>query len=295
MTTLSRHLGGVALLVAPVAWLVALAFLHEEADATAPHEPQRVISVAPSLTEMVYLLGEGHRLVARSEFCDHPPAALALPSVGGFYDPRVEEIVRLRPDLVLCVEPQVWLLDRCRELGIPAVGIGTNSCDEILDGLRAVGVALGVGERAASVADGIEAQLLAETRVDLAEPRRVLWLHYRDPGALSGMIGLAAGGHTHELLQRAGYVNALAESPYMSPQLSPELILLLRPDVILDDATYSGQGFGDPEAARAVWDELLGHPQLGDCRVEFLTDDLPYRPGPRIVEGLVLLKELLDG
>jgi iron complex transport system substrate-binding protein len=283
------------LLTAPLAWLAALAVARPGEAPPPPADPRRVISVAPCLTEIVFFLGEGERLVARSDYCDWPDEALSLPKIGGYYDPDIEAILRLEPDLVLCVESQVWLLDRCRELGIPAVGIGTTSCERILQGVRDVGRALGVEAHADEVADGIEARLVALTRPRGPEAPRVLWLHHRDPGTLSGLIGLAPGGHTHELLERAGCVNVLSGSAGEAPQVSRELVLLLRPDVIVDDATYSGNDPAHIARGRALWNDLLRGGGREETRVVFLTNDLPYLPGPRIDEALALMETLLDG
>ena len=163
--------------------------------------PRRVVSLAPSMTDIVVALGRADRLVGVSKF-DDAPEVKGVPRVGGFLDPSVEAVVALRPDLVL------WLTDggampavsKIAELGIPVLAIPVIGIDDVLHSCRAVGLALGdapAGERLASSLEASIARIRA--RAASLPTRRVLFIVGREPLVVAG-----PGSFPDELLRVVG-------------------------------------------------------------------------------------------
>lgn len=241
---------------------------------------KRVITLAPSLTDMVLALGAGDRLVGVSRF-DERPEVKALPRVGGFVDPSVEAVVALQPDLVL-VQPgpgNQQPVEKMAELGAPVLSLPLHSVEQVLVATRETGKALGREAQGKALADRIEqARAGVHERAKALPHPRVLFVYGWEPLVVAG-----PGSFADELLRDAGGVNAAeqATSPY--PVYSVESALRARADVVVNAAgVHEGGG-----------DTLRGLPGLKEARwVELSSLDLLH-PGPRLAEGLEELFRLL--
>ncbi len=246
-----------------------------------PAQPKRVVTLAPSLTEMVLAVGEGARLVGVSRF-DESPAVAKLPRVGGFIDPSVEAVVALRPDLVL-VQPAPGNkrpVEKLAELGLPVLALPLHTVTDTLTALREVGAALGVPERGAALAADIE-RVRAKVRARVAEAgnakKRVLFVYEWEPLVVAGPGSFAA-----ELLTDAGVVNVAAGASTPYPVLGVEAAIASRPDVVVD-ASH------DPSRSA----RLRALPGLKEARwIRLPSRDL-IQPGPHLGRGLEELVGLL--
>ncbi len=291
-----RALGAVGALVVGLGWVWALGAAASVAPPP-PASPGRIVSVAPSITEALYAVGAGERVVAVSDYCARPAAVRDLPRVGGLHNPRLETLVGLRPDLVVTLTPQRWLRDRLGALGFASVTVGMNDPREVPAALEAIGRAVGRGE-----AGGVARRALDRRVADLVRrvpkgpPKRVLWLFERDPDSLQGMVGLGPQGYLHGLIEMAGGHNVLSGSPVVVPQVSAERVIRLAPDVVLEHAVfYEHLGAGWRARVSKPWLELLGDDAVRAGRVRFVTDDAAVSPGPRMADALALLIDLLHG
>jgi iron complex transport system substrate-binding protein len=255
----------------PLAWLAAVPAVQTLGPpARAP--VQRVVTLAPSLTETVLALGAGALLVGVSRF-DQRPEVAALPRVGGFVDPSVEAVVALRPDLVL-VQPAPGNqrpVEALAGLGISVLVLRLGSVDDVLAALRAAGAALGRAAQGEALAQGLEqARAAVRARARGLAPVRVLFAYGFEPLVVAG-----PGSFADELLRDAGGVNVAADAGRAYPVWSVERALGARADVVLDAA--------DVPAGRET---LRALPGLRDARWVQLPSPALLHPGPALGQGL---------
>lgn len=241
-----------------------------------PAEPQRIVSLAPNLTEIVFALGAGNRLVGVTRYCDYPKEALKITKVGGLIDPDTEAILTLKPDLVIGVtssgDPAITrVLDQAK---ISYVFLRMESLEETFDGIRHIGKILGGKSKAqgeALAADMREA-LKGLDGLALKDRPSVLMVYGRKP-----IIAAGPGTFSHDLLIRAGGRNVL-ESDQNWPTLDLEKVIALNPDRILDFSMSQ-------EAQSTFWDEIPGLSAVESHNVYHFDDPSMMRPGPRIVDA----------
>ncbi len=244
-----------------------------------PAKVRRVVTLAPSLTEMVQVLGAGNTLVGVSRF-DEAPEVAKLPRVGGFVDPSVEAVIALKPDLLL-VQPgpgNQRPVEKMAQLGVPVLMLPLHSVKDVLAALRAVGGALGRGKEAEGLISRIES---TRARVrEAAKQRtapRVLFVYGFEPLVVAG-----PGSFADELLRDAGGVNVAADARSAYPLYSVERAVRARPDVVVDAA--------DVDVGK---DRLRALPGLSAARWVEVPSLALLQPGPSLGRGLEELFGLL--
>jgi len=262
--------------------------------------PKRVVSTMPSITEMLFALGLGDRVVGVTTYCNYPPEVVELvkqggiQTVGGPWTLDLEKIAALRPDLVLLsVSPHARLKDKFEEMGLRVVFLKSNTAQnnyEIYSDIMTVAKIFGVEDRARQLVESIQSRIdYVTSRLANASKPKVLWLVGPPSWGL-----YSAGGNTFIgwLISQAGGVN-IASTYTGWPQLDYEFILFQNPDIII--VTAHGV---DPQKVR---EELAETPLVNtnawrSGRVYLLTDeadDIVSRPGPRIADALELLAKLI--
>ncbi len=242
--------------------------------------PRRVVSLAPSLTEIVFLLGKGNVLAGVTRYCNFPAAAGSLPKIGGVSDPDVERIVALSPDLVLCTtdgnpRDKVRALE---EMGIPCFAVAPQDLGAVLAAIERLGVLLGAADRGRAEAAALRKRAeraRAAAAGDGAARLRVLFVVSTAP-----IIAAGEGTFMDELVRLAGGRNVAARFSGRYPRLSVEELVAARPDVIFVAGMAGVERF-PPEVTR--WKEV---PAFRDGAVITLDGDLVTRPGPRLVTAL---------
>lgn len=278
-----------ALLVFWLADPVALSFL----DGVEPRGGvARVVSLAPNLTEIVFALGAGERLVGVTRYDDFPEEVKNIPRVGGFIDPSIEAIAALRPDLVLCVRSpggreRLSVLPR---LGIPVAVLPDGGLDDLYQNIRTLGELL--SRRASSIV--LDAMLRlrvarVESRARGHAPLRTLLVYGHRPLVVAG--GASFPG---ELLRFAGGENVLSAEGPAFPAVPLEAIISFAPEVIID-ASGSGTG-GEVSRQEALnfWKRYPVIPAVRRGNVHAVDSAGWFRLGPRIPEAIEMLREFLD-
>jgi cobalamin transport system substrate-binding protein len=254
-----------------------------------PDRPLRVVSLAPSITETVYALGRGEWLVGVTAVCDYPPPARALPKVGGIAAPSLEQIVRLRPDLVFATAEgnSRNLLDQLERLGLATFALRPDSYGGVVESIRAVGRALATDQGAHRVVDDMERSVRVVRELVTGRSRpRVLYLIWTDP-----LIAVGAGTYLDDLLEFAGGRNIVWERTGSYPRLNWEHVVGRAPEVILladhrEDNERAATGSGDMPPDWRTWRAV---PAIRTGRVLAVPSNTILRPGPRVGEGLALL------
>jgi len=278
-----------------LAALVVLASLGAMQPVPPAATATRIISLVPAVTEMLYAIGAGGRLVAVSSYDSFPPEVKRLPSVGALLDPNVERILSLKPDLVVVYGSQVDLKAQLARAGIGVFDYRHAGLPDVTTTIRSLGERTGDSARARAVADGIEAGLRGiRTRLQGRPRPRTLLVFGRERLALRGLYASGGIGFLNDMLEVAGGTNVFAGVKVQAVQASTEQILATRPEVILEiRAANSAFPSGDRDAELNVWSALAAVPAVRSRRVHFLFDDRAVIPGPRVVEGTTAIARVL--
>lgn len=254
--------------------------------------PQRIVSLAPSNTEIIYALGLEDKLVGTTDYCDYPEAAKSKPRVANYTTPNLEKVVSVQPDLILAEEIQEnTALPAMEKLGLTVFVTKDKTVDDILNDIKLIGEINGKNKEAATLVDSLNAriQVVVSKTSNLPPEQRVkvLYVVWHDPI-------WTMGGNTfvNDLIWKAGGVNIFADDFEKSRVVSLESIIQKNPQVIV----ISGMATtGD-----LIYNNITKETRLGGVdamlnnRIYKVSDaNLTERPGPRIVDGLEEMAKLL--
>ena len=262
--------------------------------------PARIVSVVPSVTETLFALGLGDRVVGVSDYCKFPPEVNALPKLGGLYNPNIERIVELRPDLAVLLREHHELKEKLDRTGIETLSVDHTSVAGILNSFVEIAARCGVPDAGTSLRGECEERLEKLRVIAEGKPVSVLMVLDRDLGERGVREVYAAGRNRYfnDLLRLAGASNVLAGAASAVPTLSREGIIVLKPDVILDLSSLGAVPDEDAaeleELYRHDWDSFADSvPAVRDGRVYPILVDYATIPGPRFVRFAELISEIL--
>lgn len=269
-------------------WLACLVL------ASAQTTPKRIVSLVPSMTEVLFAIGAGDEVVGVSSYDRFPPEVMSKPRVGALIDPDFERILSLKPDLVVVYSTQNDLIDRLKRVGIAMFVSKHAGLSDVTASIRELGARLGRSERASQVAGAIERDL-AEIRSRVGgRPRpKTALIFGREPGTLRAIYASAGVGFMHDMLLAAGGDDAFGDVKRENLQVTVEVLLARAPEVIIE--VHPAEGW-TPERLlkeQTVWNSLSSLPAVKAKRVHLLADDRLWAPGPRVAEGARRLAELL--
>ncbi|MCX6538335.1 MAG: helical backbone metal receptor [Acidobacteria bacterium] len=246
--------------------------------------PQRIVSLVASVTEMLFVMGAGPRVVAVSSFDHFPTEVDRLPRVGALIDPDIEKILSLRPDLVITYGSQNDLATKLAKANVPTFTYRHGSLGDITTTLRELGRRLGLASKAERVAAGIEQDLdRIRTRVRSEARPKTLLVIEREPRSLRAINVSGGYGFLHDLLELAGGTNIFGDVKRESLLVSTETILVRAPDVILELHYTDAPSRTLVDQERAAWSLLPAVPAVKHGRVELLFGEELVLPGPRVV------------
>ncbi len=253
-----------------------------------PGPPQRIVSMAPEVTETLFALGLGPRVVGVTQYCNYPPAVGKLPKIGGFTNPSLERILALRPDFVAGSRGnprEVWQgLDRGK---IASFAIDPKTIAQVTAAIRQLGTVTWQEAKAATLVAGIERRLAAVDRQVKKLPRRPKLLVVY---SLSPVWAAGAATFPDDIVRRAGGTNALAMKGY--GQCSLEQAMAGRPDAVVI-IPMVGQTPAQAVASAKRAAGLSSLPCVRAGRVYSLDPDLVNRAGPRIAEAVEQMHRLV--
>ena len=261
----------------------------ERAEAHAPRSlggATRIVSMAPSITETLYALGLGDRVIGVSRFCRYPAEVNEKPRVGGYHDPNFEAIVALKPDLVVMLEGHEQNQPAFARLGLPTLTVRHTSVEGILESIASIGDASGTEDRAGEIVADIRRRLARIERKTASRPRpRVLFSIDRTLGAggIEDVYIAGRDGHIDRIIELAGGRNAFDRGAARFPQVSGEGILNMNPEVIVDLVRGLSATKLDRRTVRADWNQLPQVEAVRTGRVYVIDDDYAYVPGPRFI------------
>ena len=247
---------------------------------------ERIISVVPALTEVLFAIGAGPQVVGVSSYDQFPPEVRALPRVGALLDPNTERILTLRPDLVVVYGSQSELHTQLERAGLRTFSYRHGGVETILDTIGDLGNATGRRTDAERVVNALRSRLDAVRARVSGRPRpRTLLVFERQPGSLRGIYASGGVGFLHDVLEIAGGENVFADIGRESVQPSVETLLVRAPDVILEVRATGLLEDREIGQEQDVWSALSSIPAVRNRRVHLLTGDHLVVPGPRLAEA----------
>lgn len=257
-------------------------------------QPRRIVSTSPSVTETLFALGLGDRVVGVSQHCHYPPEATTRTKIGSYLKPNVEAIVALRPDLVIIqAKMPDSIAGQLARVKLPVLEVEHGTLETMFAGIREIAARAGVPERGVKLESEIRARLDAVRSRTAGLPRRSLvFIVGRSPGALEGLIAVGKGSYLNELIAIAGGVNALASNALAYPKLSLESVIGLSPDVLVDMGEMA-ETTGVTEARKQAVVELWRRRTTLKSRVYAVASDIFVVPGPRVAEAAEAFAQML--
>jgi iron complex transport system substrate-binding protein len=229
----------------------------------------RIVSMAPNVTETLYALGLGSNIVGVTTYCNYPAEAKQKPRVGGTYDPNWEMIYTLKPDLVIGLDSQQDIAAQLQQLDIDFLGVPHERVTEIMQSILLIGDACGAQEKARELFQGLENRVgQASSLPAHAKPKVLICIGHDE--LLTRMYIAAKNTFYDDLIKLAGGINASEQTLIKYPEISPESLYAMQPDLIIDLV-----------APNQPSSEQWNHPN-----VITLTNDYAFIPGPRF--GLLL-------
>ena len=260
--------------------------------------PERIISTAPSFTEMLFAVGAGAKVVAVSTYCHFPASVDQLPRIGSYLHPNVEAIVRLKPDLVLVHAEQPQVGRQLAALGIKTLALRNTGLEETLRSATEIGTAVGRPTEGAALEAKLRTGLAAMAkRTATGKPKSILFVVGRAPGRLEGMVVVGKGSFLNELMQAAGGRNVMGDSPVTYPKISLEGVMRLDPDVIVDMgdmAVTTGVTQAHIDAVVQLWQGQKGLRAVQAGKVFAVAADIYVVPGARVIEAAEAFRRMLQ-
>ena len=265
----------------PIA-LTLLTACGNQSDRTSPSR-HGVVTFGPNITETVFALGQGDRIVGVTSFCDYPPEAKGKKRVGGYLDPDLETITALAPELIILPGKMEKLTALAAQNRFSILNAHMDNLDTIRSSIRAIGSALDCSQEAEALCAKIDSDLAAVHSAVGDEPRpKVLIINTRQSHDLNSLFTVGRLSFVSELTNAAGGDNIFndTDKPYF--EASKESVVVRAPEVIIE--FHAGEGLSPEEQARYVsdWDELDTVPAVRNKRVHLFLESYGLRPGPRI-------------
>jgi len=252
---------------------------------------KRIVSLSPNLTEIIFALGLGDRVVAVSNNCDWPAEAKAKIKVGTFWQPNTEAIIAVRPDLVVCESfyQQQEVGATLKRAGLNVLSLRVESVDELCAAIKSIGLAVGCTSRAEQLAADITDQLdKIRATSSSSEKVKVLWVVQSEPMRLAGV-----NTFVNEIIEMAGGRNAIAPTATQYPSVATEEIIGCGAEVIIQAAMGSADIAKQQADAEAFWTRFANLPAVKNNRIYVIDPDTVLRLGPRLPQGVQTVFECL--
>ena len=260
--------------------------------ASSDRSPQRIVSLSPNVTEIIYGLGAWDKVVGVTMYSDFPPEARTIPKVGGWVNPNLEAIVKLKPDLVIFTRDQDSIFgDNIRKLGLNTLSIDSNnSIEDIRNSILQLGKILRKEQEAQNLAVRIRSKLEEIDSTTSQLPRkRVLFVVGRNPGTLEDIYVIGRHNFINELIDLAGGENVV-KSDRFSLKIAKDAILSFDPNVIIEISYDKAE---NKESSMKAWAGLNEISAVKNNEVHIVSSSELLHPSQRIIEGAYILAHIL--
>jgi len=264
----------------------------QDREVTFQSAPTRVISVAPKNTELVYALGLGDRLVGVTTFCNYPPAAIELPKIGGVTSQTInqEQIVALRPDLILCSNlMHEDLMSTWEELEIPVLVMGAETLAEMYEEMKMLAQLLSCPDVATTVISSLQDRVQSVTeavkKIPADQRPKLFYQVWDEP-----LMGAGPSSFIGEILDLTGGINILNDVKDPYPYVSHEIVVSKNPDIIFAPTTHSQEVIPEKIAQQPGWEAIEAS---RNQQIYLLDGDQVSRRGPRMIDALETMVGLM--
>jgi iron complex transport system substrate-binding protein len=251
--------------------------------------PERIVSLAPSNTEILFALGLEDKIVGVTDYCDYPEAAKNKEKIGGFSEPNIEKIVSVKPDLVVATNMHQKSVEELVKLNIPSVVLDPKDFDEVFASIEIIGKATGQHDEALTLIKNLKARMKnvedAVAKVKIDKRPKVYYEIWPSPITTSG-----PGTFVDDIIQRAGGENIAKDAQKAYPQYSQEMIVAKNPDFIIFSHHGSSNQSVEDVITRQGWENINA---IKNKKVFYLDENLVQRATPRLVDGLEKFVEIL--
>jgi iron complex transport system substrate-binding protein len=248
-----------------------------------PNPPQRIVSLSPNLTEIVFALGLGDRVVGVSNDCDWPDEAKQKPKIGSFWQPNTEVIIAAKPHLVVCetFPQQQEVAQALQRTGLNVLSLRVETLDELYAAIAKIGRAADCNIAAERLAADIKKQI-DQIRKESSSLKkvRVLWVIQTEPVRVAGV-----NTFVNEIIELSGGQNAVGPTPDQYPSVGTEVILDCAAEVIIQSAMGKKDILKQQADAEQFWKRFSKLPAVKDKRIYVVDPDTVLRLGPRLPEG----------
>ena len=270
-----------------LSFLISGLFQSLEASSIFEHQPQRIISTSPSITEILFELGLQDRIVAVTDFCIYPEEACHLPSIGGVLNPDIETIVSLTPDLIILQSDSAKMEKNIKSLGIPTFSIKVRTISDIFESINRLGKELNCQEAAKKLLFLLKDKINTfKQRLSGRLPKKVLLLLGDSSNPARDLYAVGPGTFLNELLVLSGGKNILNNSKAQYPKLSKEFIIEQSPEIIIEAGPKSDLPQKEIDYRVEQWNRFPTIRAVRDKRIYFIGADYILIPGPRLVKIL---------
>ena len=253
--------------------------------------PERIVSLSPNLTEIVFALGLGDKVVGVSNNCDWPAEAKQKPKMGTFWQPNTEAIIAAKPDLVVCESfpQQKEVAETLKRAGLRVVSLRIESIEELYSAILSIGQAAGCPDKAELLAAKTKSELdQIRAKASSAKKVKVLWAVQTEPMRVVGVKTFV-----NEIMDLAGGQNVTAPTGDQYPSVGTETILTCGAEVIIQSAMGTEDITKQQEAADKFWSKYANLPAVKNKKVYVIEADTVLRLGPRLPEGAMAVAKLL--
>lgn len=252
----------------------------------------RVVSLAPNITETIFAIGAEDRLAGVSSFCRYPPAAEDKTNIGAIANPNLETILAIRPDGLLVQQPNPRLKDFCQSRDIAYFELKMNDLAKIRKGIAKLGRLLESEEAASQLIGSIETSLDEMRNNQSSQKPGVLLLTGRTPGSLKGMYAAGSTSYMSELLHFAGGENIMDDVAREFVPVSLETVIERDPEIIIETYMHASLPESIRSRLRSDWQRVPRLAAVKNNNIHIVTENFVQIPGPRIMQTAELFARL---
>jgi iron complex transport system substrate-binding protein len=275
-------------LLAPLIWSLTK---HDTNSNPAQKGSEKLVVLSPNLTEIVFALGLGDKIVGVSSDSDWPADAKQKPKMGTFWQPNTEAIIAAKPDLVICESflQHKEVAETLKRAGLNVLSLHVESIEELYNAITQIGSAAGCLDKAEPLAAKIKSELdQIRAKASSAKKVKVLWAVQTEPMRVVGIKTFV-----NEIIDLAGGQNVIAPTGDQYPSVGTETILTSGAEVIIQSAMGTEDIAKQQETADKFWNRFANLPAVKDKKVYVLEADTVLRLGPRLPEGAMAVAKLL--
>ena len=253
--------------------------------------PERIVSLAPNLTEILFALGLDEKIVAVSNDSDYPLKAANKQKIGTFWQPNTEAIIACKPDLVVTLwfEQQKAVADSLRRLGYHVLSVRIEKIPELPAAIQEIGTAAGCQQNAAQLVENIHNRSNdLQSKLVSADKVKVLWVVQAEPLRVAGRDTFI-----NELIELAGGENAIGQTIQQYPPISTEELLVCGAETIIQSGMGKSNMAEQQKAAERFWGRWPYLPAVKNNRIYVVEPDIVVRLGPRLCQGIELIAHCL--